>query len=76
MSEKAEHFVLLLGGKEPRLIRRDRFLPEIHIPSQPEFNFPSTTDLDLGNFTIIEYETYKFVCTLDNILLYRLDQKF
>jgi len=71
MNDKMEHFVLLLGGKEPRLIRRDQFLPEIHIPAQPEFNFPSTTDLDLGNFTIIEYETYKFVGTLDDILLYR-----
>jgi len=57
MNDKAEHFVLLLGGKEPRLIRRDRFLPEIHIPAQPEFNYPPTMGLDLGNFTIIEYET-------------------
>lgn len=75
MNDKAEHFVLLLGGKEPRLIRRDQFLPVIHIPAQPEFNFPSTTGLDLGIFITVEYETYKFVGTLDNILLYRLDHK-
>jgi len=76
MNEKMEHFILLLGGKEPRLIRDNKFLPEIFIPSPPELKYPSTTDGNFSNFTSIEYETYKFVGMLDDILLYRLEQKF